>query len=112
MDFKVKVSDIEEGQNEVLLNEIQAHQLGLEVMDRAVVRKGDKSAVAIVKHSNTFVAQGEAGVFHELSRSLAISEGDIISVELAPRPASLDYIRKKLDNQLLAPSEISSIIGD
>ncbi|MBI3587576.1 thymidine phosphorylase [Candidatus Micrarchaeota archaeon] len=112
MDLFAKVFDIEQGRNEIVLGEAQAAELDLAVLDRVLIRKGDRSAVAIVKHSATFVARGEVGLFHEIALELGAKRGDTVSIEPSQRPASLDYIRKKLDNQVLSAQEITAIIDD
>ncbi len=112
MDFKAKLIEIEPGYNVVVINEETASSLGFDVSDRVLVKVDGRSAVAIVDHTRHFVKNHELGVFQDLAKTLFIEEGMTISVEPTPLPASLEYIRKKLDGGVLSEQEIRTIIGD
>lgn len=112
MDFKAKLIEIEPGYNVVVVNEETAMALGFDVSDRVLVRADGRSAVAIVDHTKTFVKNHELGVFQDLAKALSIGEAMTVSVEPAPQPASLDYIRKKLDGGVLSEEEVRTIIAD
>lgn len=111
-EFKARLFEIEQGQNEVVLNEEEAEELGMNILDRVSVSFKGKSVIAIVDHSLTLVKRGEIGLFKEVSALLSARNGDFVSVEHAMKPASLDFIRKKLDGGILSSEEISSIISD
>lgn len=112
MQFRAKIIDIEQGHNEVVVNEQQAQALDWAVGDRIQVRANGFVAQAIVDHSSVFVRQGELGLFHEIAAALHAAEGIPVEVEPTLRPASLDFIRKKLDGSVLSSNEISAIIND
>lgn len=112
MDFKAKLIEIEHGYNAVVINEETANLLGFDVSDRVLVKAYDRSAVAIVNHAKEFVKNHEVGVFKDLAQTLLIEEGMSVSVEPTPMPASLEYIRKKLDGGVLIEQEIRTIIND
>lgn len=112
MEFKAKVFDLEQGQNEVVLNEEVARELDFAVMDRVKLKLGSKSVVAIVDHSRALVTRNEIGLFKEVTCALSAKNGQTISVESAPRPPSLDFVRKKLDGGILSEQEIGAIISD
>ncbi len=112
VELKAKLIDFEQGQNEVALNEEQAKELDFNVLDRVKLSAGGKSIVAIVDHSRSLVARGEIGLFDEAAKALNAKKGQMISVELAPRPQSLDAIRKKLDGGILSDGEVNGIIAD
>ncbi|MFH0834961.1 MAG: thymidine phosphorylase, partial [Candidatus Micrarchaeota archaeon] len=111
MEFKARVFDVEQGQNEVALNEQQAKEIDLGLLDRVKVRSGKKEIVALVDYSHS-VTRGEIGLFREVAEALGVTKGQTVSLELARRPASLDYIRKKLDGEILSQQEVSAIIDD
>ncbi len=111
-DLKAKLIDVEQGQNEVALNEAQAKELDFNVLDRVKLSAGGKSIVAIVDHSRSLVARGEIGLFDEAATAFNAKKGQMITVESAPRPPSLDAIRKKLDGGILTDVEVGGIIAD
>jgi AMP phosphorylase len=112
MKFKMRVMPIEQGQNEVVLNEAQARELGLQVLDRVRVTVGKKTAIAVVDHAEESVKPGEVVLFQEVSKQLnaqKLREAEIVKEE---RPRSLDTVRKKLDGGILSKEEISEVIED
>ncbi|MEK6923646.1 MAG: thymidine phosphorylase [Candidatus Micrarchaeota archaeon] len=110
--MRAKLIDIEQGQNEVIINEDDARRTNALVGDRLQLKCGNASATAIVDHSKTFVKPGEIGLFKEVAEALQAGEGDEVEASPAMRPASLNYIRKKLDGGILSDEEINAIICD
>jgi AMP phosphorylase len=111
-EFFVKKIGIEMGNNEVVLNSEAAIQMDLSVMDRVRLTSQSNSVVAIVNTTNSFVSKNQVGLFEDVSKMLGATEGQAVTLERASRPASLDYIRKKLDGGVLSANEISAIISD
>src|SRR3989338_4063279 len=101
MDLKAIVFDIEQGQNEVVLNEVQAKQLDLSLMDRVHLSLRKRETNAIVDNCEECVKYVEIGLFKEVAKALGAKKGDRVSIDLAKRPESLDFIRKKLDGEIL-----------
>lgn len=112
MDFRVRVFDFEQGQNEVVLNQGQAEALDVRLSDRVRLAFGKRQALAIVDHSEKLIKHGEIGVFQETAEELGVKDGALLRLLPADRPASLDYIRKKLDGEILSAKEIEVIIRD
>lgn len=112
MELKAVVFEIEQGQNEVVLSEQQAKQLDLTTLDRIKVRLGRKETAAMVDVCTDCVGMGTIGLFKEVADALKAKNGERIKIELLPRPPSLDYIRKKLDGNILSEGEIIAIIRD
>ncbi len=110
--FKAVVFDIEQGQNEVVLNEAQAVSMDLGLHDRVELQFKKKKAVALIDYSHKAVATGHIGVFWEVAQALGVKTGDCIEFKSAPRPASLDAVRRKLDGKVLERKEVQSIIAD
>jgi AMP phosphorylase len=107
-----KVIDIEQGHNEVVLNSVQAQAMDFAVGDRLQLKANGFVAQAIVDQSATYLKPGEIGLFHEIAEVLQVEDGHAVEVEPTRRPASLDYVRKKLDGGVLTGHEISAIIND
>ena len=112
MKLLAKVIDIEQGHNEVVLNHGQAQSMDFAVGDRLQLKANGFVAQAIVDQSATYVKAGEIGLFHEIAVALGADDGTPVEVEPTRRPASLDFVRKKLDGGVLDSHEIASIIND
>ncbi|MFH1106408.1 MAG: AMP phosphorylase [Candidatus Micrarchaeota archaeon] len=112
MQLKAKIFEIEQGQNEVVLNDERARALGLNMSDRVLLKLRGRKAVAIVDTSRDFIREDEIGLFEEVALALGAGRGELISVDPIARPNSLDFIRKKLDGKALSDAEISAVIDD
>src|SRR3990167_7037823 len=99
--FAAKVFDIEQGQHEIVLNEAEAKRMDMDLQDRVLLKFKKKTLTAMVDHSKHLVHEGEMGVFYETAQKLGIRSGDCLGVMRQDRPASLDFIRKKLDGGIL-----------
>ena len=112
MQFKAKIFEIEQGQNEVVLNENRAKELGIEIFERVLLKTRGKEIVAIVDFSERMVKEDEMALFDEVAHALEARNDELITLETLQRPASLDYIKKKLDGFALSAEEIEKIIRD
>ncbi len=110
--LRARVFRVEEGRPEVILNVEDARDLGLHPRDRIAISLGKKHIVALVNVSEDFVKKGEIGVMEEVRKSLDVAEGDAVRVSLAPRPRSVDYIRKKMRGETLSADEYDAIVKD
>ncbi len=110
--LRAKIFEIEQGQNEVVLDDDRARAMGLAMSDRVVLKLRGKKAVAIVDVSREWLKPDEIGLFGEVATALGAGRGELISVEPIARPNSLDFIRRKLDGKTLADNEIDAIIDD
>ncbi|MFH0713398.1 MAG: AMP phosphorylase [Candidatus Micrarchaeota archaeon] len=110
--FTAKVIDIKAGQNEIALNEEEAKCLDLGLLDRIKVKARGREAIALVDHSKYYLKPGEIELFSEIASTLNAKSGDVVTIEPSYRPKSLDYIRKKLDNEVLSTGEITEIVKD
>ncbi|MCL5011546.1 MAG: thymidine phosphorylase [Candidatus Marsarchaeota archaeon] len=112
MQFKARIIDIEAGRHEIAINEQEAKQLDVELMDRVKVKRIGKEVTAIVTFSKTHVWNGEVEIFSETAAELNLNNGDYVEIQATSRPQSLDFIKKKLDKQIIQENEINSIISD
>ncbi len=110
--YKVKIFDIGAGLPIVVLNESEARQRDLFLNDRVEIIRKDKVLSAIVDTSSTLVKEGEVGVFIEIADQLKLNPGDKVYIMPLRKPASIEYIKKKLDGGELKSSEIDTIIKD
>ena len=115
MKLKVKDIDISSGGPLVaVVNRKDAEMLDLHVMDRIKISKGKKieTAVADIAQSDKVIPRGKIGVFEEVIASLKLKNNDVVDIEIARKPMSLDYIKKKLDGEKLTKEEINQIVWD
>jgi AMP phosphorylase len=113
----LKVKDMKISTGDVLIvivNKKDAELLDLHALDRIKIFKGNKVETVIVDiaESKTAIPQGKIGLFGEVVKSLNAKTGDDVRVDLARKPTSLDYIKKKLDGFTLTRDEIKQIVWD
>ncbi len=101
------------GKKIVVLNKREAQQNDIYPGYREIIRfKGKETAVVVDVAGDEVVKPGEVGVFRDVGDEMEISENDIIEMVHLNRPASLEYIKKKMDNKELDPNEMDTIIKD
>ena len=97
-----------------VLNKEDALRLDVHLLDRILLRAGRKKTVAVLDvadfHKN--IPTGTVGLFDEVLAKLSVSGGDSITIDYAKKPASIEYIRKKLDGKALSCSETYAIVKD
>ncbi len=98
----------------ILLNSCDAKSLGVREGDRvSITNPKTKSVNTIpVTISETFVKCGSAFLTAGANRGLLIPSGGEIDIVPAKRPASLDFIRKKIDGGKLTRPETAVIVSD
>lgn len=109
---KVKTIDIRTGKKIVVLNEQEAEDHDIYSGYRTEIKFGTTKSIAIVDLSKELVKPGEIGVFRELRDELKVKDGDRIEVLHLDRPASIEYIREKLNGVTLGEKEISTIVQE
>ncbi|MBU0762067.1 MAG: AMP phosphorylase [Candidatus Altiarchaeota archaeon] len=112
MEATVKFYEIETGKPIVVMNEEDMKELGVHVGDRIKISKGKSSVTAIIDATTSIVSQGEIAVFEEVKKELALARNDVVNIIEAPRPKSIEFIKKKLKGQHLHGHEIISIVQD
>jgi AMP phosphorylase len=91
----------------VLLNGGDAEELGVHPLDRVQITTDGTTVIGIVEVTEELVAPGTLGV----TRRLGHVEGPV-DVTAAPKPRSVRYVRKKLDDRELEADEIRAIVRD
>ena len=115
MELTIKDMDISTGDVQiVILNKKDAQEMDLHPMDRIIVKRNGKKTVAIldIAESKKAVPPGHIGLFEEVLDALGAKSGDKARIEIAEKPESVSYIKKKLDGQHLNAKEINSIVKD
>ncbi len=112
--MSVKPFDIEASRMICVMNAVDAGELGLMPLDRAELRvvESGKKIVTVVDVTKSMVRPNQLGVFKDVKEELGLQRGDKVKVTPVPKPASLGYIKKKLDGQELDQREIEEIVRD
>ncbi len=112
MKLTTKILDI--AKRGVLLNRLDARLLGVLDGDRVQVinPQNGVSVTAFVDTTTTIAGQGTVGLYRITNERLNLADGDGIEVREAGRPASLDFIKKKMDGGRLSKDETMTIIKD
>jgi AMP phosphorylase len=110
--FSVKILDI--ATRGVLLNRADARSIGVLDGDRVQVInvKNSISAAALVHTTSTIAEQGTVGIYRITNERLHLEDGAEVEIREARRPASLDFIKKKMDGGRLTKEETLTIIKD
>ena len=100
------------GKSVVVLNRDDAEDLNISSLDRVRIGKNGKEVTAIVNTAAHLIEKGTVGVYEEIKNSLALEEGGIVDVDLAPLPTSVYFIRNKLSRRKLTYEEVCEIVKD
>ncbi|MBS3136504.1 AMP phosphorylase [Candidatus Woesearchaeota archaeon] len=96
------------------LHKDDASVFDINPMDRIKIFFGRKveTVVADIASGSAEVKKGMIGLFQEVSDILGMKNGQNVSIMLARKPISLDYIKKKLDGSSLSKQEIDQVVWD
>jgi len=112
--MKLNVKNLDIASRGVLLNRADARTIGVLDGDRVQVinPKNGVSVAAFVETTSTITPQGTIGIYRFTNERLHLEEGAEIEVREAARPASLDYVKKKMDGGKISKEEMLTIIKD
>jgi len=96
----------------VILNKLDADELGVHDLERVRIRNNSKSIIAIVDVSERFIHKGEAATNDTVTCLLNIKDGQTIVAEHVGDPESVTYIKQKLAGERLNYYKIKVIIKD
>jgi len=115
MKLKVKDMDIATGDVQiVILHRQDAQELDLHHLDRIIVKKDGKKTIAVLDIAETkkAVKPGHIGLFEEVLDALNAKNNDTVELEIADKPESIAYIKKKLEGEHLDQKELKAIVED
>ncbi len=111
--LKATFMDFEIGLPIVMMNAEDARDLGVFPGDRVCIRHGKKTEkTAFVELTKHIVKEGYLGIRKEAKEKYGVQKGQELSVSAVLKPASVEYIKKKLDGYELKAIELEEIIRD
>ncbi|MDO5844880.1 MAG: AMP phosphorylase [Methanocorpusculum sp.] len=98
----------------ILINQQDSRSIGVREGDRALVTnlKTKETVTIQVAVTETLADVGTAKISLASAENLGIDAGDEIEIRAAPRPESIEFIRKKMDGGRLTREETSKIVSD
>jgi len=112
MNVKVRLFGVETGKPIVVMNGEDMKELGVHMGDRVRITKDNRVSTAIIDATTSLVPPGEIAVFEEVKNYLTLGNGDTIDIKAAPRPKSIEFIKKKIAGEHLHGHEITTIVQD
>jgi len=105
--------DVHGGGPTLFLHPFDVHRMGLHAGESVRVTIGTlPDAPAIVNVSATLVQPGEAGLSGELVGRAGALTGQPVTLAVARRVTSVQWIRHKLDGGRLSPEQIQAVVRD
>lgn len=97
-----------------IMHEDEAKALDIHVGDRIKLtnRRRYCHAVVDLTASTKFAPEGTIILVDEVLKRLKLRNGQYVSIELSSKPASIQFIKKKLDGARLTEAEITQIVQD
>ncbi len=93
-----------------------AEAMGIRENDRVSIEKSSsvdcEVFLTVVNVVQGLVKEGEIGVSSEIKDTFHLKDKQLVEVNIANSPKSLEYIRKKIDKKKLSKKEIKEIIRD
>jgi AMP phosphorylase len=112
MKLKARYFNVDTGEITALMHDADAAELGLREKDRVKIMHEGNTVVAILTTSDTFVVKGDIGLMGQAFSFIGPEEGETIDVLPAPRPESVEIIKKKMDGLELSKEEIYTLVND
>ncbi|MEL4304843.1 AMP phosphorylase [Methanococcoides sp. LMO-2] len=111
MQLKVQPIDIKVGKYKVILNTIDAKELGVNEGDRVRI-KNHETLTAIVDFTEDMISPGMIGLYHEVKEAMQREWTETIEVFPAERPRSTYIIKKVMDGNKLTQEEVEILVKD
>ncbi|HJX49984.1 MAG TPA: thymidine phosphorylase [Candidatus Nanoarchaeia archaeon] len=114
MDLKVKILKWKAGIPVAMIREETAIKIGVRANDRISIKtQGEKEFTTILDTiGGNFIHKDQIAISSEITHILNLRKAQKVEIKLAPRADSLDFIKKKLNNNALSKKEIKKIIED
>ncbi len=100
------------GKNIIVLNKEQAIGHDIYVGYRTEIKTKKRKIVGIVDVSEELIKYGEVGVYKDFAKEYGLKAGEKVEIVHMDRPASIGYIKKKLDKGTLDETQINTIVRE
>lgn len=112
--MKIMAKTLDIADRGVLLNRIDARNIGVVEGDRLQVMNhaNDRSVTAHVDTTGSMIEVGVIGIYGHTHCALGVQDGAEVEVWEAPKPASLELIKKKMDRNPITRDETRVIVND
>jgi len=112
MKLAAKILDIAD--RGVLLNQVDARNIGVVEGDRLQVMNhaNARTVSAHIDTTRTMIEEGTIGLYGLTNQVLSVIDGAEVEVWQAAKPASLEFIKKKMNNLRLTRDETRTIVND
>lgn len=112
VELKARLIDLRVGKRMVLLHEKDAQEIGTLAHDWVKIVSKDSKSIAFVDTTQSYLKQGEIGIFRDFYEELDVKEGSNISVSMASPPESIKLIRRKIKGKSLNKEEYQTVVRD
>ncbi len=112
MKLKIREYDVDASEPAVMLHEDDCAVLGVKDNDRVKVTYNGDIWVSLADMSDTLLEVGEILVPNFYMKRHNLKDGDCVEVVHSPKPDSVIFIRKKMDNKKLTKEEIYAVVND
>ena len=109
-----KLVDLATGDSPAVVMSLQTvRSNGFHAGDRVLVSAGGRSVIAALDTMRgRSLEDGQMGLFIETAQELGVKDGAEITVAPAPKPESIDIIKKRMDKTELSEDEILAVVRD
>jgi AMP phosphorylase len=112
MKLKIKKLEFSTGRPVCMIHEKKAKEMSLHVGKRVLIKNKKKEIVSIVDTVAGIIQPEEIAVSEDILEFLNLKDKEIVEVEIADKPNSINLIKKKLKGKILNKQEIREIIED
>lgn len=116
MELKTRVLKWSAGVPVAMIGVKTAESIGIHENDRVSIEKSSSADcrvfLTVVNIVDGIVKEGEIGISSEIKEAFPLKDKQLVEVNIAESPKSLEYIRKKIDKKSLSKKEIKEIIKD
>lgn len=112
MQLKAKYIDMESAEYTAVLHVDDAKEIGVREQDRVRIKHERSSVVTLVHTTDTIVGRGEVGILGRAYTDLGPEADEIIDVVATSKPASVEFIKRKMGGHELSTEEIRTIVSD
>ncbi|NYZ77496.1 AMP phosphorylase [Candidatus Micrarchaeota archaeon] len=100
------------GKNIIILNRGHAMEHDIYPGYRTEMKTAKQTIIGIVDVSDELVKPDEVGVYTDFAKEYHLKAGEEVEIVHMDRPASIGYIKKKLDKETLVNDEIKTIVQE